>query len=270
MARELHRADDERVRPAGAQADHQRVLVDATQPRERLLRRAGHGVRAQVEQHQQVAQIGPEEGHLVGPRDQDLLRGRDRLDRRRDVGARRLARRLLHVEVVGRDRGLELALVEGEQRLDDRRRPRPARGRRALVASAVLLARGALQLREALEAERLGEAHDRRARGVRAARELLGGLEGDLVEMVDDVLRHILLGAREFVEARLDVGAQGLVTVGLVWRRRGGKGGGGGPLHGHAGLSTRCADVPPNPVTWTSERLRRTRPQAPTAGSTRC
>jgi hypothetical protein len=39
----------------------------------------------------------------------------------------------------------------------------------------------------------LREAHDGARRRVRAAGELLGGLEGDLVEVVDDLLRHILL-----------------------------------------------------------------------------
>ena len=72
-------------------------------------------------------------------------------------------------------------------------------GRRRLAA--VLLARGLLELGEALEAERLREAHDGARRGRGAARELLGGLEGGLVEVVDDVLRDVLLGARELVEA---------------------------------------------------------------------
>ena len=63
------------------------------------------------------------------------------------------------------------------------------------VVVAVLLARRLLELREALEAERLAEAHDGRGGGVRAAGELLGGVEGDLVEMVDDVLRDVLLRA---------------------------------------------------------------------------
>ena len=121
-------------------------------------------------------------------------------------------------------RGLERVLVEREQR---RRRSRPAAVGVA-VPVAVLLARGLLELREALEAERLREAHDGRARGVRAARELLGGLEGDLVEVVDDVLRDVLLGARELVEAGGDVGGEGLVALGgagawsrsLAWRPR--------------------------------------------------
>src|SRR3982750_3224787 len=79
-------------------------------------------------------------------------------------------------------------------------------------AAAELLARGCLQLGEALEAERLREAHDGRARRVRAAGELLGGLEGDLVEVVDDVLRDVLLRAREVVEPGADVRREGLVT----------------------------------------------------------
>ena len=59
-----------------------------------------------------------------------------------------------------------------------------------------------LELREALEAERLREADDRRARRVGAAGQLLGRVEGGLVEVVDDVLADVLLGARELLEAR--------------------------------------------------------------------
>ena len=62
-------------------------------------------------------------------------------------------------------------------------------------AAAVLVARGLLELGKAFEAERLGEADDGARGGVRAAGELLGGLERGLVEMVDDVLRDILLRA---------------------------------------------------------------------------
>ena len=86
--------------------------------------------------------------------------------------------------------------------------------------AAVLVARRLLQLREALEAQRLREAHDRARGGVGAPGQLLGGLEGRLVEMVDDVLGDVLLRARELVEAGPDVGGQRLVAVG-------GLGGGG-------------------------------------------
>ena len=89
------------------------------------------------------------------------------------------------------------------------------------LAAAVLLARGGLQLGEALEAERLGEAHDGRGGGGRAPGELLGRVEGDLVEMVDHVLRDVLLRARELVEARGDVRGQGLVPGGGGGHRRG-------------------------------------------------
>src|SRR4051812_47427380 len=41
VAGELHRAHDERVRAAGRQPDHERLGVDAPEPAERLLRRAG-------------------------------------------------------------------------------------------------------------------------------------------------------------------------------------------------------------------------------------
>src|SRR4051812_19850423 len=234
VARELHRPDDERMRPPGRQADDQRVLVDAPQAAQGLLRRAGDDLGAQVQQHQQVTQVGGEEGHLIRAADQDAVGGGDRVDRRLHVGARHPAGRLLHVLVVGGDGRLELVLVQREQRLGRGPGAGRADGPGGHLA-AVLLARGVLQLGEALEAQRLREADDRRARGVGAPRQLLGRLEGDLVEVVDDVLRHILLGARELVEARLDVGRQGLVAPSLV--RRGGNGR-GRPLYGGGGLLT--------------------------------
>ena len=61
------------MRPAGAEADHQRLLVDPAEAAERLLRRARHDLGAEVEQHEQVAQVGGEERHLVGARDEQLL-----------------------------------------------------------------------------------------------------------------------------------------------------------------------------------------------------
>ena len=76
--------------------------------------------------------------------------------------------------------------------------------------AAVLLDRRLLQLGIAVESERLGEAHDRRRRGVGAAGELLGRLEGRLVEMIDDVAGDVLLRARELVEALGDVVGQAL------------------------------------------------------------
>ena len=93
---------------------------------------------------------------------------------------------------------------------------------------AVLLACGLLQLREALEAQCLGEAHDGRARGVGAPRQGLGRLERRLVEVVHDVLRDVLLRARELVEAVGDVDGEGLVAG----RAAGGRRGGGSTLHG--------------------------------------
>jgi hypothetical protein len=65
----------------------------------------------------------------------------------------------------------------------------------------VLVAGGRLKLGEAVEAECLGEPHDGRAGGVRPPGELLGGVEGGLLQMVDDVLADVLLGAAEFLEA---------------------------------------------------------------------
>jgi hypothetical protein len=145
-------------RPAD-RPEHQRALVDARQPPQRVLRRRRGDLGAQVEQHEQVAHVRGEERHLVGADDEHAVGGGDRLHGGVDLRARRLAGRLLDVGVVGGQRGLERALVQREQR----------RGLLAdLVAAAVLLARRGLQLGIALEAERLREAHDRRARGVRA------------------------------------------------------------------------------------------------------
>jgi hypothetical protein len=61
------------------------------------------------------------------------------------------------------------------------------------VARAVLVACGGLELGETLEAERLREPDDRGRRRVGAARELLRGVEGGLIEVVDDVLADVLL-----------------------------------------------------------------------------
>ena len=83
---------------------------------QRLLRRRGGDLGADVEQHQQVAQVGGEERHLVGAGDQDPVGGGDRLDRALDLRARDLARRVLDVDVVGGDGLLERRLVEREQR----------------------------------------------------------------------------------------------------------------------------------------------------------
>src|SRR3954471_3723110 len=241
MTRELHRADHERVRTAGRQADDERLVVDAPEPAERLLRRARDELGLEVEQHEQVAQVAGEERHLVGARDQDAARLADRVDRRLDVAAADAPRGLLHVDVVGRDGGLEVALVEREQRR------RAAVAVAALVvepgrdAAAELLARRGLQLGEALEAERLGEPHDGRARRARAAGELLGRLEGDLVEVVDDVLRDVLLRARELVEPRTDVRRESLVAAGLV---RGLRRGRSRALHWQARYSTARAGLP--------------------------
>src|SRR4029077_6178192 len=83
---------------------------------------------------------------------------------------------------------------------------------------AVLVARRLLQLREALEAQCLREPDDGAGRGAGPAREFLSGLKSGLVEVVDDVLRHVLLGARELVETRLDVGGESLTAVRHLWR----------------------------------------------------
>src|SRR5829696_6225094 len=113
-----------------------------------------------------------------------------------------LARALLKGRVVRRERGLELRRVEREER----RRGKRLHPRLGVLAPApVLLAGGGLKPREAVEPERLGEAHDGRARGVGPPGELLGGVEGGFVEMVDDVAGDVLLRAREVVEALADL-----------------------------------------------------------------
>src|SRR3954463_8611796 len=61
MARELHRAHDQRVRAPRAQADDERVGGDAPELAQRLLRRRGDDLGAQVEQREQVAQVRREE-----------------------------------------------------------------------------------------------------------------------------------------------------------------------------------------------------------------
>ena len=57
MARELHRAHDQGVRPPRRQGDDERLGVDPREPPERLLRGARDELGAQVEQHQKVAEI---------------------------------------------------------------------------------------------------------------------------------------------------------------------------------------------------------------------
>jgi hypothetical protein len=69
----------------------------------------------------------------------------------------------------------------------------------------VLVPRGFLELGKALEAKRLREPDDGRARRVRSAGELLGRLEGGLLEVVDDIPGDVLLGPGELLEALLDV-----------------------------------------------------------------
>ena len=88
---------------------------------------------------------------------------------------------------------------------------------------AVLLDGCLLQLGVTVEAKGLGEANDRGGGGVGAARQLLGGLEGRLVEVVDDVASHILLRAREVVKALRNEVREGLARWMSLCR---------GPCHG--------------------------------------
>ncbi len=108
--------------------------------------------------------------------------------------------------MVGGEHRLEIGLVEREERRRDHALQPAGRG---VAAAAILVAGGGLKLREALEPERLREAHDGRARSVRAARQLFGCRERGLVQMVDDVLAHVLLRAREFLEALADLVREG-------------------------------------------------------------
>ena len=194
------------MRAAGGEGDHERVLVDARQARDRVLARAGDDLGADVEQRQQVAQVAGEEGELVHADDHHPVRRAERGDAGLDLLAGEVADRLLDVRVIGGQRGLELGVVEVEQRAPCEV---PVS---AGAAAAVLLDRRLLKLGIALEAERLREADDGRRRGVGAAGELLGGLEGGLVEVVDDVAGDVLLRARELVEAFGDVGGERLAV----------------------------------------------------------
>src|SRR5215213_4325231 len=201
VAPELDRAHHERVWTAGREADHHGLVVDPAELGEALLAGRGHHLGAQVQQHQEVAQVAREERHLVRAAEHDALRARDQVHGRGDLVAIDLAGGLGHVRVIGAERRLELGLVNREERL--RRQVRY--GRAVLTRAPVLVARRRLKLREALEAERLREADDRRARGVGAARQLLRGVERRLLQMVDDVLPDVLLRAAELVEALADL-----------------------------------------------------------------
>ena len=79
----------------------------------------------------------------------------ERRDRAVDLLAGQFARGFLEVRVVGAERALQLGVVEGEERAAA---ARAGGGDRVPV----LLDRRLLELRVALEAEGLGEAHHRR------------------------------------------------------------------------------------------------------------
>jgi len=151
-----------------------------------------------------VAQVAGEEGHLIDTDDHHALGGGQHGDRGLDLFAGQAAGRLLEIRVVGAQRSLELGVIEVEQR------PVLRAAVALLGGVAVLLDRRLLKLGIAVEAQRLGEAHDGRRRGAGAPRQLLRGQEGRLVEMVDDVARHVLLRAGELVEALGDEAGQAL------------------------------------------------------------
>ncbi len=186
---------------------------------------------ADVEEREEVTQVAREEGELVHADDHHAVGARERLDARLDLLGGEVADRVLEVAVVGGQRRLELGVVEVEERA--------LLGRAVLRrAGAVLLDRGLLKLGIALEAERLGEADDGRRGSRGAAGELLGGLEGGLVEVVDDVAGDVLLRAGELVEALGDERGKGLrFLLGLGPRRRPVAAGcGAGRRGGRAGL----------------------------------
>jgi hypothetical protein len=103
-----------------------------------------------------MAQVAGEEGHLVGAAQHDAVGARDLVHSGGDLVPVHAPGGLLHVGVVGRQSRLELGLVDREQRLGCEFGGAVA----ALAAAAVLVARGGLELREAVEAERLRKAHD--------------------------------------------------------------------------------------------------------------
>ena len=138
VAGELHGAHHERVRPAGREADHHRLVVDPAELGEALLARRGHHLGTQVEQHQEVAQVAREERHLVGAAEHDALRAGDQVHRGGHLVAIDLARGLGHVGVVRGQGGLELGLVDREERLGGE----VGRGGAVLTRAPVFVARG--------------------------------------------------------------------------------------------------------------------------------
>src|SRR5438270_581108 len=103
---------------------------------------------------------------------------------------------VLDVDVVRGEGRLELRVVEREQR---RRGGEIVGG--AGRTPAVFIPSGLLKLWEPFEPERLRETNNGARGGVRPPGELLSSLERGLVQMVNDVLGHVLLRARELVEA---------------------------------------------------------------------
>src|SRR5882757_448533 len=208
VQRQLHRPQQQWVGAAGGKGDDQGALVDPAEPLQALAAGRGDDFGTNVQQAERVAQVAGEEGHLVDADDHDPLRLGERGDRVVDLFGGQLARGFLEVRVVGAERALELGVVEAEERAAVRRAGGGDR-------RPVLLDRGLLQLRVTLEAERLREADDGRGGGAGAAGELLGGEEGRLVEVVDDVAGDVFLGARELFETLLDVVGKAFELWGL-------------------------------------------------------
>jgi hypothetical protein len=147
VARELHRAHDERVRPARAEADDERRLVDAPEPGQRLLGGRGDDLGAQVQEHEQVAQVGGEERHLVraamrtfsAPATASIAASTSEREVLRAVSS--TLRWSAAIAVSN-----SLWSSENSGSAAGGRAPRRRQAVRALVAAAVLLARGGLQL----------------------------------------------------------------------------------------------------------------------------
>ena len=229
---------------AGREADDERALVDPRQAAERLLRRA----RRRPRRGGRAASAGGAGSWRRRPS------GRCR--RSASFGAvviastaastssrDRSARGLLDVHVIGRERGLELGLVEREQRRSPPLVAAVGRGARRYSSRAACWSSGkpskpsACEKRTTVELEVLAR-----------LRQLLGRVERRLVEVIDDVLGDVLLGAGELVEARDDVGgersvASDVVALGVLLLGSGGD----SSLHRRARVSTAPLVVPSRP-----------------------
>jgi hypothetical protein len=138
-----------------------------------------------------VAQVAGKEGHLVDAHHHHALRAGDQPGNRLDLLQLQPPRALVQIDEVGRKRGLELTVTEGQKR---GLRAVAGRAPGRMRAPLVLVPRRLLEFRKPVEAECLGEPHNGGAAGVRPPGKLLGRLERRLFEVVHDVASHVLLG----------------------------------------------------------------------------